>query len=114
MRKLISLSAVAVIAAASLLSSCTSTDTEKIDTQLANTVPKVCNIGNTMYAAFAIVASTGRIKQSMVDRVEAGYAALSAVCTDPENVKASTIPLVVAKAYANFIKSVTEAKTNGQ
>lgn len=95
-----------IMAAAAVgLSACTT-----LDGSLNNSVSSTCRIANTTYAAFVVASTAGEWPQRTVIRVEAAYGALAAVCDDPDRVKAEDLPLIVANAYANFIKATRDAR----
>ncbi|KEQ05764.1 hypothetical protein [Pseudorhizobium pelagicum] len=96
----------AILAAAAVaLSACTS-----LEGALDNSVPATCRVADTTYAAFVIASTAGEWPERTVTRVEAAYASLSAICDSPEGIKAEDLPLIVANAYANFIKATRDAR----
>jgi|GEM_PF-5355492 len=96
---------VLLTAAALSLASCTT-----LDGSLTNSVSSTCRIAKTTYAAFVVASTAGEWPQRNVIRVEAAYDALAAVCDDPDGVKAEDLPLIIANAYADFIKATRDAR----
>lgn len=97
--------AATLAAAAVALSACTT-----LEGALDKGVPATCRIGSNIYAAFVVTESTGNIPAKTIAKVEASYAALSALCADPSKVKAEDLPVIIATAYANFIRASKEAQ----
>ena len=83
-----------LVAAAVALSACTS-----LEGALDSGVPATCRVANTTYAAFVIASTAGEWPQRTV-----------ALCESPEGIKAEDLPLIVATAYANFIKATRDAR----
>jgi hypothetical protein len=95
-----------ILAAAAIgLSACTT-----LDGSLESSVSSTCRIANTTYAAFFVASTAGEWPERTVNRVEAAYASLDAVCDDPDGIRTEDLPLIVANAYANFIKATREAR----
>lgn len=95
-------------AAAFGLSACTTTGS--IDTAIQKNLPQICSAAATAHSAFVIVASTGNVKSSTVQREAAAWAALEVVCRNPSSVTAATALVKAAEAYAAITLSVREAK----
>lgn len=100
---------IAILCVAALaLASCTTTGS--IDTAIQKNLPQICSAAATAHSAFVIVASTGNVKQSTVQREAAAWAALDVVCRDPSSVTAATALVKAAEAYAAITLAVREAK----
>lgn len=100
---------IAILCVAALsLASCTTTGS--IDSAIQKNLPQICSAAATAHSAFVIVASTGNVKQSTVQREAAAWAALDVVCRDPSSVTAATALVKAAEAYAAITLAVREAK----
>lgn len=96
---MIKLLAVATVCAA--LASCQTV--KDIDTAVQKNLPQICSGASQIYAAFTIVASTGKIADKHVRKAEAAWAALDVICRDPSSVSSSTALVKAAQAYAALI-----------
>lgn len=100
---------IAILAVAPLsLASCQSTGS--IDTAIQKNLPQICSAAATAHSAFVVVASTGNLKQSTIQREAAAWAALAVVCRDPSSVTAATALVKAAEAYAAIAGALREAK----
>ncbi len=100
---------IAVLAVAALsLASCQSSGS--IDTAIQKNLPQICSAAATAHSAFVVVASTGNLKQSTIQREAAAWAALDVVCRDPSSVTAATALVKAAEAYAAIAGALREAK----
>lgn len=100
---------IAILCVAALsLASCSTTGS--IDTAIQKNLPQICSAAATAHSAFVIVASTGNVKASTVQREAAAWAALDVVCRDPSSVTAATALVKAAEAYAAITLAIREAK----
>jgi hypothetical protein len=98
---------IALIALA--LSACTTTS-NSFDTAIQKNLPQMCATASQAHAAFVIVASTGNVKPRTVAREAAAWAAVDAVCKNPESFTASTALVKVAEAYAAMTLAMREVQ----
>lgn len=100
---------IAILCLAALsLASCQSTGS--IDTAIQRNLPQICSAAATAHSAFVVVASTGNLKQSTIQREAAAWAAMDVVCRDPSSVTAATALVKAAEAYAAIAGALREAK----
>jgi hypothetical protein len=90
------------------LAACQTTVT-KIDDAIAKNLPTACKALDTVHASFVVVASTGKVKQSVVTKEAAAYAGVAAICADPSSVSTSTALVKVAEAYAAVVNALRAA-----
>ncbi|KAA0697406.1 cell wall anchor protein [Neorhizobium sp. P12A] len=93
------------------LSSCTTTETTKIDDAIQQNLPKVCSALSIAHSAFTAVAASGAVKSSTVAKEAAAYAGVSVICSDPAHTNVVNAVVLVAQAYATVSAALVEAKT---
>lgn len=89
------------------LAACQST---RVDTAIEKNLPKICSGAAQIHSAFVVIAATGDVKQSLVRKEAAAYAALRSVCDDPASVNSSNALVVAAEAYAAMVVALRDAK----
>ncbi len=97
----------AVVGSLALLAGCQST---KIDTAIAQNLPKICSGAAQIHSAFVVVAATGNIPAKAVTKERAAWAALSTVCKDPASVNSATALVTAAEAYAAMVAALKQAQ----
>lgn len=103
--------AIACVAAALALSSCTTTGTtSKIDVALQKNLPKVCDALDTAHIAFSAIAATGKVKAKTVAKEQAAYAGVAVLCDKPEQVTVATAIIRVTQAVIVITSALKEAK----
>lgn len=98
------------LALALALTSCTTTGTSKVDAAIEKNLPTACNIFNIGYLAFTAVAASGKIKASVVTKVDAAQEGITLICADPSNTTAVNAAIKVAQAYTVVTLALKDAK----
>ena len=94
-----------------VLSACqTSKD---IDAAIQRSLPETCSLATKVHASFVIVAATGNVKKSTIDKEAAAWAGLEEICKDPSTVTADTLLVKAANAYLAITLAMREAKQSG-
>jgi len=111
MKSISSRSAVALIAAASFLSACTTTSSiQTADAAIQKNLPKVCSALETVYLAFAAIAVTGKVKTSLVNKVDAAYEGVHIVCVVPAQATSFDVIIRVTQAVVVVTAALKEAR----
>ncbi|MGO7533111.1 cell wall anchor protein [Rhizobium leguminosarum] len=100
-------SAIALLAAAAFVTSCT----PSVDDALQKNLPKVCSVLNTSHVAFvAIATSTGKISEKTMNKEAAAYEGVKTLCVDPGHVTLPTAIIQVTQAVIVVTAALKEAR----
>jgi len=92
------------------LASCTTSGTSKLDDAIQQGLPKTCSALQLAAIAFDAVAATGKIKTSTVSKVDAAYAGVQVICTDPQSTTAIGALVKAAQAYVVISQALQDAR----
>lgn len=88
------------------LAGCTTT----IDSTIQKSLPRICADAETAHIAFTAVAAAGKLKQSVVDKEAAAYAALQPLCANPSQQTAASVLIQALTLYTTMSTALKEAQ----
>lgn len=89
------------------LASC---QTASLDAKIQKNLPALCSAAAKAHSSFLVIASTGNIRQSTMDKEAAAYRAVLVLCNDPASVTVDTALVKAAEAYVIIAEALREAK----
>jgi electron transfer flavoprotein alpha/beta subunit len=96
-----------VVILAFALASCTTTD---VDVAIRQSLPQICAAAETGHQSFVTVATSGKIKQSTIDKEALAYGQMQVYCANKDTATLASTLVAAATAYGVIASALRTAQ----
>ena len=90
------------------LGGCNTSVNSTIASDVSASLPSICSLGASAHAAFATIATTGKLTNAAVNREAAAFAGLQSLCANPPSDVGSAVT-EAASIYATIVGALNAA-----